>query len=42
MSHPSHPAASVGALSLDAEALYSELLRGVRNMLTPKIGRAHV
>ena len=27
--------ASVGALALDAEALYRELLRGVRSMLTP-------
>jgi pyrimidine operon attenuation protein/uracil phosphoribosyltransferase len=25
----------VGALALDAEALYRELLRGVRSMLTP-------
>ncbi len=33
MSHPS-PAAS-GSLVLDAEALYRELLRGVRSMLTP-------
>ena len=33
MSHPS-PAAT-GSLVLDAEALYRELLRGVRSMLTP-------
>ncbi|MDP3226874.1 MAG: bifunctional pyr operon transcriptional regulator/uracil phosphoribosyltransferase PyrR, partial [Acidovorax sp.] len=33
MSNPS-PAAS-GSLVLDAEALYRELLRGVRSMLTP-------
>ena len=30
-----HAVASVGALALDAEALYRELLRGVRSMLTP-------
>ena len=32
--NPSTPAAS-GSLVLDAEALYRELLRGVRSMLTP-------
>ena len=30
-----HAVASVGALALDAEALYRELLRGVRSMLIP-------
>ena len=30
-----HAVASVGALALDAEALYRQLLRGVRSMLTP-------
>ncbi len=34
MSSPSHGAA--GALFLDAEALYGELLRGVRGLLTPR------
>ncbi len=29
------PAAPVGALMLDAEALYQELLRGVRQLMTP-------
>ena len=29
------PSASIGALSLDAQALYRELLRGVKAMLTP-------
>ena len=33
MSHPS--SAATGSLVLDAEALYRELLRGVRSMLTP-------
>ena len=33
MSHPS--AGASGSLVLDAEALYRELLRGVRSMLTP-------
>ena len=30
-----NPAAPAGALALDAEALYRELLRGVRGLLTP-------
>jgi pyrimidine operon attenuation protein/uracil phosphoribosyltransferase len=34
LSSPSHGAA--GALFLDAEALYGELLRGVRGLLTPR------
>ena len=29
------PAGQAGSLVLDAEALYRELLRGVRSMLTP-------
>ena len=35
MSNPSHPAAVEGALSLDAEGLYRELLRGVRSLREP-------
>jgi pyrimidine operon attenuation protein/uracil phosphoribosyltransferase len=35
MSNPSHPAAVEGTLSLDAEGLYRELLRGVRSLREP-------
>ena len=33
------PAGQAGSLVLDAEALYRELLRGVRSMLTPTTRR---
>ena len=42
MSFP--PPAAAGHLVLDAEALYRELLQGVRALMAPatQIGRAHV